>query len=152
MSDRMKKAMANELGISFKKEKPVIEQKEVMKPKDDCVDVILHEDNTESSDDAKKDYKLARGTLRKVIKQGNSVMEELKAVAVQTENPRAYEVFATMIKTIAETTTHLYDLQIKTKELNEGGKNIKNDGNINIDKAVFVGTSAELLKQIKEKE
>lgn len=151
MSNRMKKAMANTLGIPFSPE-----------IKEDVTDLTVIEENPApvvvvkpdaESEHMKKDYKLARGTLRKVIKSGSSVMDELKAVAVQTENPRAYEVLATMIKTLAETTTHLYDLQIKTKQMNDPAKNnIKTDeASINIDKAVFVGTSAELLKQVRNK-
>ena len=156
MSDRMKKAISNELGIPFRKE--------IMEIKDDITEITVLEEKqvpatpadnpVPESEHDKQDYKLARGTLRKVIKQGSSVMEELKAVAVQTENPRAYEVLATMIKTLAETTTHLVDLQVKTKQLKEPPKGFKGDpdGSINIDKAVFVGTSAELLKQVKRKE
>lgn len=154
MSNRTKKAMSNALGIPIN-DTPI-------EIKSDVTDVSIIDAKpivpatppdppAPESEHMKRDYKLARGTLRKVIKQGSSVMEELKAVAVQTENPRAYEVLATMIKTLAETTTHLVDLQVKTKQLKEPPKGFKGDpdGNINIDKAVFVGTSAELLKKIK---
>jgi hypothetical protein len=103
------------------------------------------------STDAESDYSLARQTFRNLIQQGNLAMEDMKELARQSESPRAYEVFATMMKTISETTKDLYDLQKKTKELKEvKGKPTQPDGAINVEKAVFVGTTAELLKQIKE--
>lgn len=100
-----------------------------------------------STDDAQEDYDLARTTFRNLIHQGNLAMEDMKELARQSESPRAYEVFATMMKTIADTTNNLYDLQKKTKELKDEPKKASND--INIDKAVFVGTTSDLLKKIK---
>ena len=103
----------------------------------------------EGTTDAEADYNLARTTFRNLISQGNLAMEDMKELARQSESPRAYEVFATMMKTIADTTKDLYDLQKKTKELKEDKSKPASD-NINIDKAVFVGTTADLLKKIKE--
>ena len=102
-----------------------------------------HED-----DDIKADYNLSRRTFRDLINKGNSAMESLTDLAKESESPRAYEVLATMMRTVADTTKDLYDLQKKTKELS-GQK--KDDPTVNVDKAIFVGTTADLLKQIKEK-
>lgn len=98
--------------------------------------------------DADADYNLSRRTFRDLINKGNQAMESLTDLAKESESPRAYEVLATMMKTIADTTKDLYDLQKKTKEL-RGEK--KNDApNVTVEKAVFVGTTAELLKQMKQ--
>jgi len=99
--------------------------------------------------DAEADYNLARNTFRNLIQQGNLAMEDMKKLARQSESPRAYEVFATMMKTISETTKDLYDLQKKTKDLKED-KGKPTQENITVEKAVFVGTTSELLKKIKE--
>jgi hypothetical protein len=54
------------------------------------------------------------------------------------------------MKTVADTTKDLYDLQKKTKELNKEDKSRPQDEQrINVEKAVFVGSTAELLKQVK---
>jgi len=98
-------------------------------------------------DDIKADYNLSRRTFRDLINKGNSAMESLTDLAKESESPRAYEVLATMMRTVADTTKDLYDLQKKTKELS-GQK--KDDPTVNVDKAIFVGTTADLLKQIKE--
>ena len=106
---------------------------------------------TFSQNDAESDYELARTTFRNLITQGNLAMEDMKNLARQSESPRAFEVFATMMKTISETTKDLYDLQKKTKELKQvNGKPTQPDGAINVEKAIFVGTTAQLLKKVKE--
>ena len=103
-----------------------------------------HED-----DDIKADYNLSRRTFRDLINKGNSAMESLTDLAKESESPRAYEVLATMMRTVADTTKDLYDLQKKTKDLKGQDKN--DQPNVSVDKAIFVGTTADLLKQIKEK-
>lgn len=101
-----------------------------------------HED-----DDIKADYNLSRRTFRDLINKGNSAMESLTDLAKESESPRAYEVLATMMRTVADTTKDLYDLQKKTKDL-RGDK--KEETSVNVEKAIFVGTTADLLKKIKE--
>jgi predicted transcriptional regulator len=100
-------------------------------------------------DDIKADYNLSRRTFRDLINKGNQAMESLTDLAKESESPRAYEVLATMMRTVADTTKDLYDLQKKTKDL-RGEK--KEETAVNVEKAIFVGTTADLLKQIKEKQ
>lgn len=100
-------------------------------------------------DDADADYNLSRRTFRDLIIKGNQAMESLTDLAKESESPRAYEVLSTMMRTIADTTKDLYDLQKKTKDLKGLPKDDK--PSVNVEKAVFVGTTAELLQQIKAK-
>ena len=115
---------------------------EIIPPKKVEVINTPHED-----DDIKADYNLSRRTFRDLINKGNAAMETLTDLAKESESPRAYEVLATMMRTVADTTKDLYDLQKKTKEL-RGEK--KEDTVVNVEKAVFVGTPSDLLKKIKE--
>jgi aspartyl/asparaginyl-tRNA synthetase len=103
--------------------------------------------------DQEEDYRLARKTFRALITQGNDAIEGISDLAKESESPRAYEVMATLMKTVAETTKDLYDLQKKTKDLltNSGSKKL-DETNITVDKAVFVGTTAELLRKVKNNE
>lgn len=101
-----------------------------------------HED-----DDIKADYNLSRRTFRDLINKGNQAMESLTDLAKESESPRAYEVLATMMRTVADTTKDLYDLQKKTKDL-RGEK--KEETTVTVEKAVFVGSASDLLKKIKE--
>lgn len=115
---------------------------EIIPPKQVEVINTPHED-----DDIKADYNLSRRTFRDLINKGNQAMESLTDLAKESESPRAYEVLATMMRTVADTTKDLYDLQKKTKELH-GEK--KQETNVTVEKAVFVGSTADLLKRIKE--
>ena len=118
---------------------------EIIPPKKEQEVIINtpHED-----DDIKADYNLSRRTFRDLINKGNAAMESLTDLAKESESPRAYEVLATMMRTIADTTKDLYDLQKKTKDLK--GEEKKDQPNVTVEKAVFVGSTADLLKKIKE--
>ena len=100
--------------------------------------------------DQAEDYKLARTTFRSLITKGNGAIEDLSDLARQSESPRAYEVLATLMKTVGDSTKDLYDLQKKTKELMKDDKaRPQDDQRINVEKAVFIGSTAELLKKVK---
>lgn len=116
---------------------------EIIPPKQVEVINTPHED-----DDIKADYNLSRRTFRSLIDKGNAAMENLTDLAKESESPRAYEVLATMMRTIADTTKDLYDLQKKTKDLK--GED-KKEAVVTVEKAVFVGTPTELLDRIKER-
>lgn len=107
----------------------------------------------ESMPDQAEDYKLARRTFRDLINKGNSAIENLTDLAKESESPRAYEVLATLMKTVGDTTKDLYDLQKKTKDLMKEDKaRPQDEQRINVEKAVFVGSTAELLKKVKGNE
>jgi hypothetical protein len=99
-------------------------------------------------DDIKADYNLSRRTFRDLISKGNQAIEGITDLAKESESPRAYEVLATLMKTVADTTKDLYDLQKKTKDLKDNGK--KEETTVTVEKAVFVGSTAELLQRVKE--
>ena len=103
--------------------------------------------------DAEEDYKLSRNTFRSLIKKGNDAIDGITDLARESESPRAYEVLATLMKTVADTTKDLFDLQKKTKDLAGSSSEKKLDETaITIEKAVFVGSTAELLKRVKNNE
>jgi hypothetical protein len=83
-----------------------------------------------------------------LISKGNQAIEGITDLAKESESPRAYEVLATLMKTVADTTKDLYDLQKKTKDLKDNGK--KEETTVTVEKAVFVGSTAELLQRVKE--
>jgi hypothetical protein len=59
--------------------------------------------------------------------------------------PRAYEVAGQLIKSVSDATEKLMDLQKKLKDLDE--QKIK--GPTNVTNALFVGSTAELSKLLK---
>ena len=101
-------------------------------------------DNSKNEVDA--DVEFARNNMRDLISSGNQALTELASVANQSESPRAYEVLATMMKNLAEMNKDLLELQKRKRELAPQSETSKG---VNIDKAVFVGSTNELLKMIK---
>ena len=101
-------------------------------------------DDNPNQIDADADF--ARSNMRELISNGNKALGELASVANQSESPRAYEVLATMMKNLAEMNKDLLELQKRKRELAPQSETSKG---VSIDKAVFVGSTTELLKMIK---
>lgn len=98
-------------------------------------------------DNAQQDFDYARLTHYELIEKGNEALHGIMQVAKESQHPRAYEVAATMIKNLSDMTDKLMLLQKQKKEL-EGNKQ-EQPTQVNVDKAVFVGSTADLLKKIK---
>ena len=109
------------------------------------------EDVVVTNQDAQDDYVLARQVLRKLLEKGEMAVDNMSDLAESSESARAYEVLSTLIKTVSETTKDLYDIHKKTKDLKDNPKE-KIANPINVDKAVFVGTTSDLLKQVEKNE
>lgn len=102
-------------------------------------------------EEATSDYQLARSTYRSLINKGNDALDNIAKLAEMSDSPRAYEVLATIMGTIVTTTKELFELQKKKKDFTESKKpeRARDQERINVEKAVFVGSSADLLKQVK---
>ncbi len=100
----------------------------------------------DSNNQIDADAEFARTNMRSLIDNGNRALTELASVANQSESPRAYEVLATMMKNLAEMNKDLLELQKRKKELAPQSESSKG---VNVDKAIFVGSTTELLKMIK---
>jgi hypothetical protein len=92
------------------------------------------------------DADFARTNIRDLISTGNSALNNLLTVAKESEAPRAYEVAATLIKNLSDLNKDLMEIQKRKQDLT--GESTKNK-NINVDKAVFVGSTTELVKFLK---
>ena len=93
------------------------------------------------------DAEFARGNIRNLIEKGNEAMSDLLNVAKASEHPRAYEVAANLIKNLADLNKDLLEIQKRKRDLSP--QESSGSKNINVDKAVFVGSTAELVKLLK---
>ena len=127
----------NEIGKSLNVETSIV------KPdvKNELPNVIL------KKDDVDKDYKYTRGQLYSLIEKGQEAINGIMEVAGESASPRAYEVAGQLIKSVADTTDKLMDLQKKVKDVNED--NIKSQNNVT-NNALFVGSTSELSKLLKK--
>ena len=106
-------------------------------------ELIPVETNTHSEDD----FNIVRTNINSLIEKGNTAIDDLLKVAKESEHPRAYEVAANMLKTLSDLNKDLIDIQKKKKEI-QGPSNTSNDKPL-IDKAVFVGSTTDLVKLIR---
>ena len=99
-----------------------------------------------SRDDRTKDYEYTRGELYSLIDQGQEAVRGALEVAQESGHPRAYEVAVAAMKHVADMTEKLQDLHKKMKDLDEEKKGPSKVTN----NAMFVGSTAELQKMLKE--
>jgi|TARA_B100000085_G_C18545063_1_gene513521 hypothetical protein len=97
--------------------------------------------------DIKKDYDYTRGQLYDVIEKGQEALSGILDVANNTDHPRAYEVAGQLVKSVSDAAEKLVALQQKMQDLEEGPKSKQKVTNNN---ALFVGSTAELSKLIKQ--
>ena len=101
----------------------------------------------ESEDDIENDYKYQRDNFYNLVEKGSTAIDGILELAKEGEHPRGYEVAGNLIKQVAEVTEKLGDLQEKMKKLKE----VPNNALKNVTNALFVGSTAELQKMLKEK-
>ena len=99
------------------------------------------------SDDIKKDYDYTRGNLYSIIEKGQEAIDGILELAQESEMPRAYEVAGQLIKNVADATDKLLTLQQKLKDVTEEKEN---KGPTTVNNALFVGSTAELQKLLKQ--
>ena len=102
---------------------------------------------SKSSEDIKKDYEYTRGNLYSLIEKGQEAINGIMELAGEGGSPRAYEVAGQLIKNVADTTDKLIDLQKKLKDVEE---NIPKTTNNVTNNAVFVGSTSDLSKLLKQ--
>ena len=98
------------------------------------------------TNDVDKDYEYTRSNLYSLIEKGQESLNGIMELAGESASPRAYEVAGQIIKSVADTTDKLMELQKKVKEIDEDkGKPTQVTNN-----AVFVGSTSDLSKMLKD--
>ena len=97
--------------------------------------------------DIRKDYEYTRGNLYSIIEKGQEAINGILELAQETEQARAYEVAGQLIKSVSDATDKLMELQKKLKDVED----VKQKGPTNVTNALFVGSTAELQKLLKQK-
>jgi hypothetical protein len=100
----------------------------------------------EDSDPINSDADFARNNIRELVTQGNQAVDELMLIARDGQHPRAFEVLSGLMKNLADMNKDLLEIQKRKKDL---VPKAESQNNLNIDKAVFVGSTAELVKMLK---
>ena len=93
------------------------------------------------------DYEYQRQNFYNLVERGTDAVEGILELAKESDHARAYEVAGNLIKQVAEVTEKLGDLQEKMRKLKE----VPNNAPKSVTNALFVGSTAELQKMLKEK-
>jgi len=135
----MKKSVSEKLEDALNIESEIIEATEVLHP----MQVISSPSSDSTSDE---DFTKARANITRLIAAGEEAVEGILRLASESEQPRAYEVASTLIKTMVEANKDLLEIHKKKKEIEkeeyEGPKTqVQNN-------TLFVGSTKELQKHL----
>ena len=100
------------------------------------------------TDDLQKDYEYTRANLYSLVEKGQEALNGILEVAGEGGSARAYEVAGKIIKSVADTTDKLVDLQKKVKDIEDDSDKPKASNVTN--NALFVGSTSELSKMLKQ--
>jgi len=119
---------------------PIVKEEKPLVVKDYSNQPNLDQDLTDA-------YQQSRDNLQDVIDQGKDALDDILRIAKESEQPRAFEVFGTLLKNVVEANKELITMQ---KQMREMDSNIRKESNTNvIDKAIFVGSTKELQSLLK---
>jgi len=108
--------------------------------------VTVMNETPSTDNDVDDDYKYARENLKEIIDSAQQSIADLASIASTSESPRAYEVLSTMMKTIVEANHGLLDIHKSVKKLKEDTDSAPK----NVTNALFVGSTSDLMKAIKD--
>ena len=110
-------------------------------------DVSRYTAGLTGENDIEDDYKYQRDNFYNLVEKGSAAIDGILELAKESEHPRTYEVAGQLIKNVAEVTEKLGDLQEKMRKLKE----VPNNAPKNVTNALFVGSTKELQKMLKDK-
>ena len=97
------------------------------------------------TDNEGNDFEYQRQNFYSLVEKGQDAIEGILDLARESEHPRTYEVAGQLIKNVAEVTEKLGDLHLKMQKLKE----LPDTGPKNVTNALFVGSTTELQKMLK---
>jgi len=98
-----------------------------------------------TTETTEEDLQLAKNNIKDVMETGKDAIEEMSLLAKQSESPRAFEVLATLMKTMLKANKDYVDTSMKKHNLSKTEPNsVTNVTNNNL-----VMSTADVLKMLK---
>jgi len=104
---------------------------------------------TEIVADTEEDYAYSRDKIKELITKAEEAIDNMMALASETEHPRAFEVLGQMFKTTTDMMDQLITLQKKRRDLTQTEEQKVGGGGNTTNNAIFVGSTTELQKFLK---
>ena len=111
---------------------------------------VLNVPVANNDDNENNDFQYARENLYHIIERGRDAMDELLEIAKAEESPRAFEVFGQLLKNMTDSQEKLMELHQKKQKLKNDGERQEVTKAQNVTNALFVGSTADLLKLVKK--
>lgn len=127
----------NEIVAALEKNLPVVPKK-----------IKSNVDQGQINNDTENDVEYSRQKMKELIDMSSEAIQNMMALAAETEHPRAFEVLSNMIKQASEMSQDLVKLQKTRKEITQS-KEESNGKTTN--NAIFVGSTNELQKFLKNR-
>jgi len=109
--------------------------------------VTTHYNEPNMDQDLTDAYQQSKENLQGIIDSGKDAMEEILQIAKAGQHPRAFEVYGGLLKNLVDANKELLAIQKQIRTMDETKKESKSQ--TNIDKAIFVGSTTELQKLLK---
>ena len=100
-------------------------------------------------DENLQDIEKVRKNIESVIDIGKDAMEEMLSIAKQSEQPRAFEVVSTLMKTMLDANKDYADISTKKKFAKEELLGPKEAAQTNVTNNNLIVSTADLLKMLK---
>lgn len=110
---------------------------------------LVNREGRDHTGDIDTDYRYARENLYDIIENGSHALHELVEIAKSSEHPRAFEVVASLMKTLTDANKDLLEVQAKVKKLKQEETSVQR-GPSNVTNALFVGSTTELQNMLKD--
>lgn len=110
--------------------------------------IVIYQEETETYTEIDSDIAYARSMMYNTIKDAADAVDTMLELAKQSQHPRAFEVVATLLNAKREATKDLLDLHKVKKDLNKEDPSGPDTVNNNL----FIGSTADLLNMLKNKE
>ena len=141
IDDKLNEALNIAAAVADAESDQIIATTQEFQTKENTELVIPHDKDPDS------DFEIGRANLYKLLDKGNDAIDGILALAKEGEHPRAYEVAGQLIKTVADVSKDLLELQEKLKKIKE----VPKTGPKSVTNALFVGSTTELQKLLKNK-
>ena len=120
---------------------------EPIEPIEDSVLPPIVQPTIESNVDT--DFIEARSNIRSLMATGEDALEALVDIAKESEQPRAFEIVAMMMRQLSDMNHQLVDLHEKKKKLSHKSDTNASSNTVT-NNTVFIGTTASLNKMIED--
>ena len=114
---------------------------------EDSLPIESSDDSDDRKEDTQTDYVQSRDNFYELVEKGKEALDGAMDIARETDQPRAYEVVAQLLKNVTDTNKEIIELQKRMEDLKAHERKL---GNTNINNALFVGSTADLQKMLQD--